>query len=165
MAKHEYVTLVDDLNGKEDAATVEFGIDGEHFEIDLDDDNAAALRAIFEPYITHARILPKRGRPRTKKKGTKVKGESNYSREESKRIRERARAAGISVQKRGRIPQEVSDQFNDAAVAPVPVTRVNAPKKRITSLSDGTRVEVDKPAPAKKRSRKKAETEAEFSNA
>ena len=47
MAKKVTVTLIDDVD-QESAAdeTVEFGIDGVTYEIDLSDDNAANLRAV-----------------------------------------------------------------------------------------------------------------------
>lgn len=59
MAQKITTTLVDDLNGDtiEDGKgrTVTFGFDGAHYEIDLTDDNADALREAFSDYVAAAR--------------------------------------------------------------------------------------------------------------
>jgi hypothetical protein len=46
---------VDDIDGSTAAQTVAFTIDHRRFEIDLSDANAAALRAVFAPYIAAGR--------------------------------------------------------------------------------------------------------------
>lgn len=59
MAQRSVITLVDDLDGTElDAATgdtIRFGLDGRNYEIDLRDENAAALRETLRPYATAGR--------------------------------------------------------------------------------------------------------------
>lgn len=57
------VTLVDDLNGREAAETVAFGLDGTNYEIDLTEANARKLRAALGAYVTVARKKPRVGRP------------------------------------------------------------------------------------------------------
>lgn len=55
------IILVDDIDGTEDAAeTVTFGLDGDHYEIDLTEANAIALRTAFAPYVSNARTVQKR---------------------------------------------------------------------------------------------------------
>lgn len=53
MAQRTITTLVDDLDGSElergSGETVRFGVDGRTYEIDLSDDNAAALREVLQP--------------------------------------------------------------------------------------------------------------------
>ena len=44
MAQKVMVTLVDDLDGSEAGETVEFGLDGAFYEIDLSEGNAERLR-------------------------------------------------------------------------------------------------------------------------
>src|SRR5207245_1706882 len=44
MAQHTTIALVDDLDGSKGSETIQFGIDGQHFEIDLNAKNAKALR-------------------------------------------------------------------------------------------------------------------------
>lgn len=59
MATRTITTLVDDLDGSDIprglGETVRFGIDGENYEIDLTDDNAAALRETLASYVEAAR--------------------------------------------------------------------------------------------------------------
>ena len=44
MAQRTQVILVDDIDGSEATQTVTFGIDGVTYEIDLNEEHAAALR-------------------------------------------------------------------------------------------------------------------------
>ncbi|QYN16821.1 Lsr2 family protein [Amycolatopsis sp. DSM 110486] len=55
MAKNTAVHVLDDLTGEPAAETVGFGLDGLDYEIDLSVRNAAALREIFDPYVTNGR--------------------------------------------------------------------------------------------------------------
>ena len=55
MAQKVVVSLVDDLDSSEADETVEFGLDGATYEIDLSDANAAALRDRLADYVAHAR--------------------------------------------------------------------------------------------------------------
>ncbi|MGG7450147.1 histone-like nucleoid-structuring protein Lsr2 [Plantibacter auratus] len=61
MATRTITTLVDDLDGSDIprglGETVRFGIDGENYEIDLTDDNAAALRETLASYVEAARSV------------------------------------------------------------------------------------------------------------
>ncbi|MEU1552228.1 histone-like nucleoid-structuring protein Lsr2 [Streptomyces scabiei] len=49
------VERYDDLDGTANAETVSFCLDGKVFEIDLSEENAAAFRGTFRPYLTKAR--------------------------------------------------------------------------------------------------------------
>jgi hypothetical protein len=51
MAQKVNVQLVDDLDGSTAESTVEFGLDGVHYAIDLSADNAAQLRDAVATYI------------------------------------------------------------------------------------------------------------------
>ena len=44
MAQKTQIILVDDIDGSEATQTVTFALDGVNYEIDLNDDHAAALR-------------------------------------------------------------------------------------------------------------------------
>ncbi len=82
-------------------------IDGAVYQIDLSGKHARALRRRLEPFISHAR---KAGRgPR--RRG----GRSAAIRERSEDIRAWARARGIAVSDRGRIPASVAEQYQAAA--------------------------------------------------
>jgi hypothetical protein len=116
MAQKVMVTLVDDLDGSEAGETIEFGLDGAFYEIDLSDDNAERLRGALSDYVEHARRQaggrkrvagrPGAGRPpRT----------ASADREQNQAIREWARKQGMNVSDRGRIPKEVTDAYNGQA--------------------------------------------------
>lgn len=57
MVERKRVSLVDDLDGSPARHTVRFALDGVAYEIDLNGDNATALRELFERYIVKARKI------------------------------------------------------------------------------------------------------------
>lgn len=106
MAKQVIERLVDDLDGGEAEETVPFSLDGVSYEIDLSSTNAKKLRDSLEPYLQRARrrsALGRRRRPR-----------AASSRERSADIRAWAKARGIQVNERGRIPGHVVEQYEEA---------------------------------------------------
>lgn len=106
MAQKVQVLLVDDLDGSEATQTVSFGLDGVSYEIDLSSGNAGRLRDELARYVEHARkagSAPGRRRPRN---GT--------GRERSARIREWAKARGMKVNERGRIPRNIVTEYDAA---------------------------------------------------
>jgi hypothetical protein len=58
------ISVLDDLDGTEGAGPVQFGLDGEIFEIDLSKDNHAKLREIASFYIGHGRKVTPAARVR-----------------------------------------------------------------------------------------------------
>lgn len=109
MARKVQVMLVDDLDGGTAEETVTFAIDGTSYEIDLSSDNAAALRESIDRYVQAARKAG-RGGTRTNRRPTATSQRSG--REQNQAIREWAKGKGLQVSDRGRIPQEVIDQYN-----------------------------------------------------
>ena len=108
MAKTTIVQLTDDLDGSKADKTVSFGIDGANYEIDLSQENAAALEDAFAKYVGAARRVSGRaaaGRGRTTR--TTVSSDS-------KAVRAWAASNGIEVSPRGRIPADVVKQFEAA---------------------------------------------------
>lgn len=108
MAQKVNIVLVDDLDGTEATETVTFGLDGSTYEIDLNDGNAASLREALAGYVGHARKVAG-GARRSSRKG----GSSSSSRN-SKDVREWAKAQGMEVSERGRIPAEVQQAYDAA---------------------------------------------------
>ncbi|MBK1785202.1 histone-like nucleoid-structuring protein Lsr2 [Prauserella cavernicola] len=112
MAQKVLVSLVDDLDGSEAEETVEFGLDGVSYEIDLSGENAEELRDALAQYVEHARRAGGRkraGRPAV----AKVPGRSAaVDREQNQAIRAWARKNGYDVSDRGRIPSEVVDAYH-----------------------------------------------------
>lgn len=112
MARKVTVTLIDDFDGQGAAdETVEFGLDGVAYEIDLSTENAAKLRGELARWAESARRVSGRRR------GGRAAGPSrrgSMDREQSAAIREWARRNGHNVSTRGRIPAEVVEAFNAA---------------------------------------------------
>lgn len=116
MARKELVILTDDLDNSEidpasvDRPTVNFGIDGVEYEIDLGGPNQDRLREILDEYVQAGR----RTGGSTVRKGRKQStgaGSSTNSRAENAAIREWAEASGIDVNARGRLPKEVIERY------------------------------------------------------
>ena len=112
MAKKVTVTLVDDFDGEGAAdETVEFGLDGVSYEIDLSSKNASKLRGDLKQWVDAGRRVG--GRRRGRSAGT-GQGRAAIDREQSAAIREWARRNGHNVSTRGRIPADVIDAFHAA---------------------------------------------------
>ncbi|MGV0744272.1 histone-like nucleoid-structuring protein Lsr2 [Mycolicibacterium sp. XJ870] len=113
MAKKVTVTLVDDFDGEATAdETVEFGLDGVSYEIDLSSKNATKLRNDLKQWVEAGRRVG--GRRRGRAAGTTARGRGAIDREQSAAIREWARRNGHNVSTRGRIPADVIDAFHAA---------------------------------------------------
>ena len=110
MAQKVVVSLVDDLDGGAADETVQFSLDGKHYEIDLSDKNAAALRDALVDYVGAAR-RPSGG---TRTRTTAANARAGLDREQNQAIRDWAREQGMNVSDRGRIPTEVTDAYNAA---------------------------------------------------
>ena len=105
MSSKVIVILEDDLDGTKADQTVEFGLDGAAYAIDLSDDNAKTLRGALEGYVSKARKVSGK---RSSSRKTSSSGIDNRA------VRRWAEANGIELSKRGRIPQEVVSQFRAA---------------------------------------------------
>ena len=103
MAQKVTVTLEDDLDSGTATETVRFGIDGADLEIDLSAKNARRFRKQLAPFIEHAR--------RASRGVSRRAARSAASRQHSGDIRAWARAHGIAVSDRGRIPAAVAEQY------------------------------------------------------
>ncbi|MEK6342561.1 MAG: Lsr2 family protein [Curtobacterium sp.] len=105
--------MVDDLTGETidegKGHTVSFSFDGSHYEIDLSDDNADALREAFSDYVAAARKVNGR---QNRNASSSAPKRSNA--EELSKIREWANATGHEVSSRGRISQAVRDAYDAA---------------------------------------------------
>ena len=115
MAQKVSIILVDDIDGGEATQTVQFALDGTSYEIDLGDDNAAALREALAGYIGHARKVTggsgKRGARRSGGSANGGGSGSSGSGADAKDVRAWARENGHTVPDRGRIPADVRDAY------------------------------------------------------
>lgn len=113
MAKKVTVTLVDDFDGDGAAdETVEFGLDGVSYEIDLSSKNANKLRNDLKQWVEAGRRVG--GRRRGRAVAATGRGRAAIDREQSAAIRDWARRNGHNVSTRGRIPADVIDAFHEA---------------------------------------------------
>jgi hypothetical protein len=111
VAQKVTVQLVDDLDGSVAEETVEFGLDGISYQIDLSSVNAEKIRDLLEDYVAHAR----RSGPRRRSSATTVRSRSAaVDREQNQAIREWARKRGLKVSERGRIAAEVLEAYHQA---------------------------------------------------
>ncbi|MDQ3404192.1 MAG: Lsr2 family protein [Actinomycetota bacterium] len=115
MAQKVTVSLVDDLDGSEAEETVEFGLDGAAYTIDLSSDNAERLREALADFVDHARRSGGRKRAPGKVTVGRAPRTATADREQNQAIREWARKQGMKVSDRGRIPSEVLDAYNEQA--------------------------------------------------
>jgi hypothetical protein len=102
MAQKIQVVLIDDVDGGPAAETVTFAVDGASYEIDLSAANAARLKDAFAPFVARARKVSKSAKRRSRA-GTR----SNKSAE----IRAWAKANGLPVNERGRIPADLAAKY------------------------------------------------------
>ncbi len=128
MAQKVLVEILDDIDGSAAAQTVQFGLDGVTYEIDLSDENAAALRDELARYIGAGRRIG----------GRKVRvatGQSTTTasdRERNQQIRAWANANGYDVSERGRLSSDLVSAFEQAQVAEAeaPTPRKRASRKK-----------------------------------
>jgi hypothetical protein len=113
MAQKVTVTLVDDVDGSQAEETVEFGLDGASYQIDLSGDNATKLRDALAEYVEHARRSGGRKRaPGRSPVAGRAPRPASADREQNQAIREWARKQGHKVSDRGRIPAEVLEAYH-----------------------------------------------------
>ncbi|MBM0124412.1 histone-like nucleoid-structuring protein Lsr2 [Pimelobacter simplex] len=109
MAQKVNIVLVDDIDGTDATQTVSFGLDGANYEIDLNDENASALREALAAYVGHGRKVGRGGGG--KRGGGRAAAAGGTS---AKEIREWARDNGFTVPERGRIPADVREAYESA---------------------------------------------------
>jgi hypothetical protein len=116
MAQKVVVELVDDLDGtvSEDISTVNFGLDGAEYEIDLTQENAERLRDTLAGFVSAGRRTGGRVRRGTPVSGSVGAGRGAADRERTRAIRQWAREHGHELADRGRIPSEVIDAYDQA---------------------------------------------------
>ena len=106
MAQSVRIILEDDLEGGPAEETVQFGLDGRQYEIDLSTANAEKLREALRPYAAAGR--------RAQSKSTRTTGprsSSTSGNPETAKIRAWAKENGYEVSDRGRIHQSVKDAY------------------------------------------------------
>jgi hypothetical protein len=130
MAQKTTIQLVDDLDGTvgSDIATVEFGLDGVTYEIDLTDDNADILRKGLADFVASARRTG--GRVKRGLATVAPAERPSRSKEQTQAIRDWAKNNGHQIAERGRVPGSVIEAFEAAHAAPA---KAKAPSRRRTA--------------------------------
>ena len=105
MAQKIQTLFIDDLDGTAAEGTVRFGLDGTEYEIDLNAGHAKELRDALARYVDAARRVGNARRPAR----SGPAGDLN-----AVEVREWARAQGIEVKDRGRVPADLVVKFRAA---------------------------------------------------
>ena len=124
MAQKVITKYTDDLDGSEASGSVDFGLDGKSYEIDLSDENASKLRDVFAPYVAAAR---RSGGGRRQVSTAPRGASSGRSREETGAMRTWLRENGYSVKDRGRVPAELIGAYESKTPAPKQTVDVELP--------------------------------------
>lgn len=109
MAQKIQTLFIDDIDGSEAEGTVRFALDGTDYEIDLNTKHADALRKALSRYIDAARRSS--GAARRPARSGRRSAASGLNTTE---VREWAKAQGIEVKDRGRVPAELVVKFRAA---------------------------------------------------
>lgn len=112
MATRTLVSLIDDLDGSDADETIDFGLDGVTYQIDLSGENAEELRDALAQYVEHARREGGRKRTNTRSTAKPQVRPATVDREQNQAIRAWARKNGYQVSDRGRIPSEIVDAYH-----------------------------------------------------
>ena len=109
MAQKIQTLYIDDLDGSAAEGTVLFGLDGTEYEIDLNEKHAKALRDVLARYVSAGRRVSGAAR-RPARTGRRASASGLNTTE----VREWAKAQGIEVKDRGRVPAELVAKFKAA---------------------------------------------------
>ena len=101
--------FIDDLDGSAAEGTVRFGLDGTEYEIDLNEEHAKELRGALARYVSVARRANGTARRPVRTARRAPAGGLNTT-----EVREWAKAQGIEVKDRGRVPAELVVKFKAA---------------------------------------------------
>jgi hypothetical protein len=105
VASRTVLVLTDDTDGSEAQVTVNFGLDGTRYEIDLSEANAKKLLGALDPWMQAARKTGgRKGRRRSETDGNV----------DVKAVREWAKQQGLNVSERGRVSAEVRQAYDNA---------------------------------------------------
>lgn len=144
MATKTTVRLIDDTDGSEAVGTVEFGLDGKRYEIDLSEQNEADLREALAIFVAHARRVGGPARTTAPRKA----GPSGSS--DASSARQWLRENGHTVGDKGRIPAPLMALWRqgpgDGVVGAAPATDV--PEKPAETALPAEEAPADDTTPA-----------------
>jgi hypothetical protein len=109
VAQKTVVVMTDDLTGGDATQTIHFSLDNNEYVIDLNDKNAAALRADFDKYIEAGRKHRADAGSARPRRGAAVRGPASGV--DTAAVREWARDNGHEVSERGRVSKKIIDAY------------------------------------------------------
>src|SRR6202035_2632161 len=107
MAHEIQILFIDYTDGGPAEGTVRFALDGTDYEIDLSTEHNEELHKVLAGYVAHARKAG--GTARRGPRGRRGDGAPD-----TRKVREWARAEGIDIKERGRVPAEVIEKHKAA---------------------------------------------------
>ena len=110
MAKQVITVLTDDLDGSDADRTIEFGLDGVNYTIDLSQKNAGKLRKALDPFLVAASRVGRTGGSR--RIASRAVKPARANRDQNQAIRAWAAKNGYEVSERGRIPGSIVEAFH-----------------------------------------------------
>ena len=99
MATVTRTSVIDDIDGSDNAKTIRYSIGRSHYEIDLGPENTEKLYEALAPFI---------------KKSRKATSGRETSRIDQTKVREWAKEQGIEISDRGRLPKGLEKQYREA---------------------------------------------------
>jgi hypothetical protein len=113
MARKIETVLIDDIDGSRADTTIQFGLNGAEYEIDLSATHAEELRKTVSRYLEVGRKASGSARRASQGPARRSSGSGLNSSE----IRDWAKSQGMDVKDRGRIPSELLVKFKAATDA------------------------------------------------
>ena len=108
MATLTQVTLTCDVCGKtKDVETRTIGLDGKTYEIDLCPKDGKGLKKATAGYISNARKV-------TTRQASRENGRRPHSRTDTAAVRDWAKASGMKISDRGRVPAAIFRDYQAA---------------------------------------------------
>ena len=118
MARSTQIILIDDLDGGTGNETVNFGLDGVNYEIDLSKANAARLRKALAEFTDKGRRVSarssasSRGTRSRSARTSRTQSRGSASGRDIPAIREWANKKGLLASERGRLPAAVLEAYD-----------------------------------------------------
>lgn len=114
MAKKIQTLLIDDIDGSPADGTVQFGIDGDMYSIDLSSKHSIELYKSIEKFRDHGTRLGRMHLKTRASEATVKRAPVGVNRERNADIRAWAEKEGIPVSTRGRIQESVIAKYDAA---------------------------------------------------
>lgn len=106
------IMLIDDIDGTDAQESITYTLDGQDYEIDLSEANAKKFRSALAPFLEKSRTVESQPIITVTRPTTRRRSSGGSTRDDIAEVRAWAEAKGITVAPRGRIKQEVYEQYD-----------------------------------------------------